>query len=213
MWIWRRMERVKWTDRIRNEAVLGRVGEERRMLKLIRKRKRNWLAHWLRRNCLSKDALEGMVNERRVRGKRRCQMIDSIKIYGSYDETKRRLRMFVTRAKLDGVVSPGTLMTSVSKAQADYKTSMSSDLCYVEAHAIRPENEKNSEAFPIHCGLKQGDALSPLLFNFVLECAIRKFQDNRQGLELNGIHQLLVHADDVNMLENSQTIRESTDFT
>ncbi|KAJ4437345.1 hypothetical protein ANN_17486 [Periplaneta americana] len=41
MWIWRRMEHVKWTDRIRNEAVLERVGEERMMLKLIRKRNRN----------------------------------------------------------------------------------------------------------------------------------------------------------------------------
>ncbi|XP_069675057.1 E3 ubiquitin-protein ligase Topors-like isoform X2 [Periplaneta americana] len=66
MWIWRRMERVKWTERIRNEAVLERVSEERMMLKLIRKRKRNWLGHWLRRNCLLKDALEGTVNRRRV---------------------------------------------------------------------------------------------------------------------------------------------------
>ncbi|KAJ4442796.1 hypothetical protein ANN_04389 [Periplaneta americana] len=76
----RRMERVKWTDRIRNESVLERVDEDRIMLILIRKRKRNWLSHWLRRNCLLKGALEGMVNGRKFRDRRRHQMIDDIKI-------------------------------------------------------------------------------------------------------------------------------------
>ena len=70
-----------------------------------------------------------------------------------------------------------------------------------------------SDAFPIHCGLKQGDALSPLLFNFVLEYAIRRVQDNRICLEMNGKIQLLVYADEISMLgENLKTVRENAEI-
>jgi len=66
--------------------------------------------------------------------------------------------------------------------------------------------------FPIRNGLKQGDALSPLLFNFALEYTIRRVQVNQDGLKLNGKHQLLVYADEVNILEGSvHTVKENAE--
>ena len=90
MWVWRRIERVKCTDKMKNAAVLERVREGRIMLELIQKRKSNFLGNWIRRNCLLKDVLDGMVNRNKVRGRRRYQIIDNIMIIGLYEDTKRK---------------------------------------------------------------------------------------------------------------------------
>jgi len=66
--------------------------------------------------------------------------------------------------------------------------------------------------FSFKNGLKQGDALSPILFNFTLEYAIRRIQIKQDGLKLNGTHQHQVYAVDINILGRSvHTIKKKTD--
>jgi len=72
--------------------------------------------------------------------------------------------------------------------------------------------ENVSDRFLIRNGLKQGDALTLLFFNYVLQYAIRSFQVNQNGLKLNGAHQLLAYADDVNILGGSiHTLKENAE--
>jgi len=68
-----------------------------------------------------------------------------------------------------------------------------------------------SDMFPIKNGLKQQDALSPMLFNFDLGYATRRVQVNQDGLKLHGTHQLLVYSDDIHIFSRSiHTIKKIT---
>jgi hypothetical protein len=86
-------------------------------------------------------------------------------------------------------------------------------MCLNETYSKVHTGKYLSDNFPVQNGLKQGDVLSPLFFNFALEYAIRKFQENQVGLKLIRTHQLLVYADDVNLLGDNTDITKKTTET
>jgi len=79
MWCWRRMEKISWTDHVRNEEVLLRVYEHRNILHEIRKRKANLIGHILRRNCLLKQVFEGKIRGEMEVARRRKKLLDDLK--------------------------------------------------------------------------------------------------------------------------------------
>jgi hypothetical protein len=70
---------ISWPDRVRNDEVLHRVKEERKILQTIKRRKANWIGHILRRNCLLKHVIEGKLEGTAIRGRRRRHLIEDRK--------------------------------------------------------------------------------------------------------------------------------------
>ena len=111
MWCWRRMEKINWTDHVRNEEVLLRVNEQRNNLHEIRKRKANWIGHILRRNCLLKQVIEGKIKGEmevaRRRGRRRKKLLDDLKERRGYSHLKEEaLDRTMWRYRFGGGVGP-----------------------------------------------------------------------------------------------------------
>jgi hypothetical protein len=85
-------------------------------------------------------------------------------------------------------------------------------MCLTETYSRVRVGKNLSEMITIRNDLKLGDALSPLLFNFALEYAIKRVQVNQDGLKLNCTHQRLAYADDVNILGGSvHTVKENAE--
>jgi len=92
MWCWRRMEKISWTDYVRNEEVLPRVKEQRNILHEIRKRKANWIGHILCRNCLLQlviaGKIKGGIEVTGSRERKRRKLLDELKERRGYSHLK-----------------------------------------------------------------------------------------------------------------------------
>jgi hypothetical protein len=82
------MEKIGWTDHVRNEEVLLRVSEQRNILHEIRKRKANWIGHILCRSCLLKEVIEGKKKGWIEVTRRRKKLLDDLGDRRGYSHLK-----------------------------------------------------------------------------------------------------------------------------
>jgi hypothetical protein len=117
MWLWRKMEKISWTDRMRNEEVLLRVKEQRNILHEISKRKANWIGHILRRNCLLQRVIERKI-QRGIevtgrQGRRRRKLLVDLKKRRGYSHLKKEaLDCTMWRARLGRGFGPVVRQTT-----------------------------------------------------------------------------------------------------
>jgi hypothetical protein len=82
------MLKLSWTDRVRNEELLHRVKEDRRLLDAIKRRQADWIGRTWRVNCLLENFVEGKMEVRIQvtgrRGRRRKQLLDDLREKRSY---------------------------------------------------------------------------------------------------------------------------------
>jgi len=92
MWCWRRMEKISWTDHVRNEEELLRVKEKRNILHEIRKQKANWIGHILRQNYLLQRVTEGKIQVgievTGRQGRKRRKLLNDLKERRGYSHLK-----------------------------------------------------------------------------------------------------------------------------
>jgi hypothetical protein len=126
-----------------------------------------------------------------------------------YNETVYQL--FIDFMKAYDEVKRGVLYNILIEFGVPMKLVRLIKMCLKETYFKVHTGKHLPDNFSIQNSLKQGDAFSPLFFNFALVYAIRKVQENQVRLKLYGTHQLLVYPDDVNLLgDNIDSIKKYT---
>jgi len=90
MWIWRRMLKISWVDKVLKAEVLQKVQENKSIFDTVQHRKFRWIGHMLRHDSLLRDIIQGRIKGKATRGRKRLQMLRNV-ISKSYEDLKREV--------------------------------------------------------------------------------------------------------------------------
>ena len=140
---WRRMEKISWTDHVRNEKVLLRVNEQRNILHEMGKRKANWIGHILRRNCLLKQVIEGKIKGAMEVTRRRRKLLDDLKDRRGYCHLKEEaLDRTMWRNRFGGGFEPVVRQNTewMMNLCQEWKVRLSKKLEHLQGNKRRTDN-------------------------------------------------------------------------
>jgi hypothetical protein len=112
------VEKISWTDHVRNEEVLLKVKKQRNILHEIRKQKANWIGHILRINCLlqrvTEEKIKGRIEVTGRRERRRRKLLNDLKKRRGYCHSKEEaLNRTMWRTRFGR--SPGPVVRQITK--------------------------------------------------------------------------------------------------
>jgi hypothetical protein len=143
MWCWRRMEKISWTNHVRNEVLLW-VKEQRNILHEISKRKANCIGHILCRNCLLQQVIEGKIKGgievTGRRGRRRKKQLDDLKERRGYWHLKEEpLDRAVCRTHFGSVFGPVVRQTAKWMVNERWRERK----CHIALNHVTVETSRN----------------------------------------------------------------------
>jgi hypothetical protein len=139
-----------------------------------------------------------------------CALVKYLRKKWEYNEAVHQL--FIDFKKACDSIRREVMDNILTDSGIPMKLVMLIQMCLNETYSTVRIGKHLSDIFPIKNCLKQEYPLTPLFFNFALEYANRRVQVYQDGLKLNGTHQVLVYANDVNILDGSlHTIKKNTE--
>ncbi|CAH1224416.1 unnamed protein product [Diabrotica balteata] len=209
LWLYRRVLKISWTDRITNKEVLERVGKEREIITTIQTRKLEYLGHVMRgpKYEILRLIIQGKIQGRRSVGRRQNSWLKNLlSSFCRFNSDSEPLHLaFVDYNKAFDSIEFWAVLDGMNNARIDSRYRMLLKYIYDNATMqINVAEGLTTNKIRSERGVRQGDTISPKLFTLALEDVFKKLNWEQLGIKIDG--RFLSHlrfADDIVLISNN----------